>query len=297
MVFPTHLVDNFPGSESNPEEYERFFDSIGDFKLVAYYLARSCNFYPAYEIPTDYNCENMEASILKSVPELKDRETDVVVRSALAGNAEDCLEAGLRSLTGCKAKKSMDDALHWFKRVGDPDHPLYLPNVPLRIRVRALSLISYTYWAFRDYGNALQHGWAGIYWANEAAYRGFITVQVLNVGLSTLSLREGGLDTKEKRRTQPSLVVKFERDKTRMCLRDALNSRKPGTKAAALRAARRSKNPLACQCAAEGCGIEVNNYTSLKKCSGKCPEERKPYYCSRDCQVADWRKHKAVCLA
>ena len=38
-------------------------------------------------------------------------------------------------------------------------------------------------------------------------------------------------------------------------------------------------------CAAEGCGIEATKKSGLKTCSGPCPANVKPAYCSRECQV------------
>lgn len=45
-----------------------------------------------------------------------------------------------------------------------------------------------------------------------------------------------------------------------------------------------TKTPLAYRCAADGCGIEGKNKTALRRCSGKCPAEFKPSYCSKECQ-------------
>lgn len=37
-------------------------------------------------------------------------------------------------------------------------------------------------------------------------------------------------------------------------------------------------------CAAEGCGIEATHGSALFSCAGKCKQEWKPSYCSKDCQ-------------
>ena len=39
------------------------------------------------------------------------------------------------------------------------------------------------------------------------------------------------------------------------------------------------------QCAADGCDVQAFHRAALQRCGGKCPEDRKPYYCSRECGV------------
>ncbi|KAI0641066.1 hypothetical protein C8Q79DRAFT_930333 [Trametes meyenii] len=56
-----------------------------------------------------------------------------------------------------------------------------------------------------------------------------------------------------------------------------------------------SRVPNAYFCSAPGCGIGVAQKKTLRKCSGKCPEERKPHYCSKNCQTKDWKTHKQFC--
>lgn len=49
-------------------------------------------------------------------------------------------------------------------------------------------------------------------------------------------------------------------------------------------AAKIARAPNAYVCAAQGCGIEGSKKASLMRCAGKCPAERKPHYCSKECQ-------------
>ena len=49
-------------------------------------------------------------------------------------------------------------------------------------------------------------------------------------------------------------------------------------------AAKIARAPNAYVCAAQGCGIEGSKKKSLMRCAGKCPVERKPHYCSKECQ-------------
>ncbi|KAF7305939.1 MYND-type domain-containing protein [Mycena chlorophos] len=57
----------------------------------------------------------------------------------------------------------------------------------------------------------------------------------------------------------------------------------------------RMKQPLRYRCAAVGCGIEADHGRMLKRCSGPCDEDKKPHYCSKECQKNDWPNHKGFC--
>ncbi|EIW56756.1 uncharacterized protein TRAVEDRAFT_73185 [Trametes versicolor FP-101664 SS1] len=63
----------------------------------------------------------------------------------------------------------------------------------------------------------------------------------------------------------------------------------------AKRDAKVSRAPNAYTCAAPGCGLIAGKKKSFMRCAGKCPPERKPHYCSKDCQRRDWRSHKPYC--
>jgi hypothetical protein len=58
---------------------------------------------------------------------------------------------------------------------------------------------------------------------------------------------------------------------------------------------KRLKNPKRYRCAAVGCVIEADAGKMLSRCSGKCDVDKKPSYCSKECQKADWKNHKAFC--
>ncbi|KIY53909.1 hypothetical protein FISHEDRAFT_54891 [Fistulina hepatica ATCC 64428] len=55
------------------------------------------------------------------------------------------------------------------------------------------------------------------------------------------------------------------------------------------------KHPNRYRCANEGCPIMANHGRMLRRCSGKCDVDKKPHYCSKDCQKADWKRHKPFC--
>ncbi|KAI0350958.1 hypothetical protein OH77DRAFT_1430362 [Trametes cingulata] len=56
-----------------------------------------------------------------------------------------------------------------------------------------------------------------------------------------------------------------------------------------------ARAPNAYTCAAAGCGLIAGKKKSFMRCAGRCPPERKPHYCSKDCQRRDWKTHKRYC--
>ncbi|KIY53926.1 hypothetical protein FISHEDRAFT_68492 [Fistulina hepatica ATCC 64428] len=53
------------------------------------------------------------------------------------------------------------------------------------------------------------------------------------------------------------------------------------------------KHPNRYRCANESCPIMANPWPHTS--SLKCDVDKKPHYCSKDCQKADWKRHKAFC--
>lgn len=59
---------------------------------------------------------------------------------------------------------------------------------------------------------------------------------------------------------------------------------------------KRMARPNRYKCATVGCGIEAVSGHVFSRCSGKCDADKKPYYCSRECQKKDWKNHKPFCM-
>ncbi|KAJ7076013.1 hypothetical protein B0H15DRAFT_608102 [Mycena belliarum] len=58
---------------------------------------------------------------------------------------------------------------------------------------------------------------------------------------------------------------------------------------------KRMKEPNRYMCAHVGCAVSANSGHMLQKCAGKCDEDKKPSYCGKECQRADWKNHKPFC--
>lgn len=58
---------------------------------------------------------------------------------------------------------------------------------------------------------------------------------------------------------------------------------------------KRMQQPNRYRCAAPGCGIMADKGKMLQRCSGKCDTDKKPAYCSKACQLADWKNHRPFC--
>ncbi|KAL1752574.1 hypothetical protein FB107DRAFT_293058 [Schizophyllum commune] len=58
---------------------------------------------------------------------------------------------------------------------------------------------------------------------------------------------------------------------------------------------KRLKEPNRYRCANPDCGILADSGTMFKQCNGKCDSDKKPRYCSKECQRTDWKDHKAFC--
>ncbi|KAI0694919.1 hypothetical protein C8T65DRAFT_744228 [Cerioporus squamosus] len=133
--------------------------------------------------------------------------------------------------------------------------------------------------------NVLLHR-AAIY-ANETARFGFVTPYVLNVSQSLMRFGErDGIDVRND--------IRF-RDLTYFWRVHDIRRREM-EKEEKLRDRKVARVPDAYLCAAAGCGISAVKRLGLRACAGRCPPERKPRYCSKECLTKDWKEiHKAYC--
>ncbi|KAK7000773.1 hypothetical protein R3P38DRAFT_2560282 [Favolaschia claudopus] len=60
-------------------------------------------------------------------------------------------------------------------------------------------------------------------------------------------------------------------------------------------AAKKVSHPSHYKCASPSCRLETNKQAMLRACGGQCEGSCKPRYCSKECQVADWKSHKPFC--
>ncbi|KAJ6602526.1 hypothetical protein DFH09DRAFT_1019685 [Mycena vulgaris] len=58
---------------------------------------------------------------------------------------------------------------------------------------------------------------------------------------------------------------------------------------------KRMKQPNRYVCANVDCSVSSNSGRMLSQCSGKCDQDKKPSYCGKACQRADWKNHKPFC--
>ncbi|KAG5721443.1 hypothetical protein E4T56_gene13187 [Termitomyces sp. T112] len=58
---------------------------------------------------------------------------------------------------------------------------------------------------------------------------------------------------------------------------------------------KRAKKSNRYVCAAVNCLIQADKGKLLSQCAGKCDLDKKPSYCSKECQRADWKNHKPFC--
>ncbi|KAH8102279.1 hypothetical protein BXZ70DRAFT_1076798, partial [Cristinia sonorae] len=225
--------------------------------------------------------------------ELNARNRQQVLAGAAAGIAADCLEAGLRLWTGCTVKKDVNRAMEWWLRISTDTQLNGLP-VPKNIMVRAIACLANSQWELRitpedgpDVWNIDSVYRAGGF-ADTCCSLGFVPPCVLFIGTRILDLQ-----------AQPNAALqgfRHPRFSALTFLREAVKRRGLEVeKESKRRDEKIEKAPNAYICAAPGCGIEGTRKSALLRCSGKCPMDIKPSYCSKECQRAHWKTHKPAC--
>jgi hypothetical protein len=116
--------------------------------------------------------------------------------------------------------------------------------------------------------------------ADKAASLGLITPAVLSIGEKVARYR-AELPTADEK-----LSFDAPRFRNLTFLSEAQERRQKEYDAEQQqREVKMAQQPAMYICAAEGCGIETTKKSGLKQCGGSCPIERKPRYCSKECQT------------
>lgn len=187
-----------------------------------------------------------------------------------------------RMYAGCWAPKDEIGAAYFWMRLVDSSIPGYIPNVSRSIRARAYSCLAKLY---QDHLVVDGNGWdiAALYRAGKAADEcaalGLLTAIVINVG-DTIEMV--GFRRKEDSKFPEWDTTRFEELTNLWEMYDRRNAEVK--KRLQQVADKMAKNPIAYRCAAPDCGIQATKKSGLMQCSGPCTLDRKPAYCSKECQ-------------
>ncbi|KAH6902678.1 hypothetical protein BKA70DRAFT_1518350 [Coprinopsis sp. MPI-PUGE-AT-0042] len=75
----------------------------------------------------------------------------------------------------------------------------------------------------------------------------------------------------------------------------AKKKQKEAKKRERLKEKKRLTKPLRYMCDAFGFSVEADIGTTFSRCGGPCDTDKKLYYCSKQCQKADWKNHEPLC--
>ncbi|EMD38090.1 hypothetical protein CERSUDRAFT_113225 [Gelatoporia subvermispora B] len=231
-----------------------------------------------------------------------------LIARAKQGDSDGLIELGLRYLSGCGVRqKSVEGALFVWDKLTDPRNSSSA-GAPTEMVAQAHSSSAQAY--FEKYqtpaealpallqderrfkrtygvgGSALQYLYMAAKHADASVTRGLVSPAVLLIGMHILDL---GARTHIEIPQTPRFRV-FRR------LWKAVNDRqKEVYTEERRRQAKVAKAPNAYTCARVGCGIQAANKAAFSCCSGRCPLDLKPHYCSKQCQREDWPRHKPIC--
>ncbi|EJD36499.1 hypothetical protein AURDEDRAFT_174458 [Auricularia subglabra TFB-10046 SS5] len=234
----------------------------------------------------------------EAVKEITGRSTASLKAGADGGVHVDSLNLAVRLLTGCGAAKDVDGALELLLFVAPilPDELPQQRRAPRGVEARANSVLSAAWMdiATREMPkhmdmDALRRA---AKFANSAAALGFVPPVVLFVAKRLAELGARSAAEWEARLGVPydSRYGEFEH------MWEAFDRRVEEMEAELKAQGKKvAKRPTSYCCAAPGCGITATKKAALLRCSGGCPAETKAHYCSKECQTADWKRHKPAC--
>ncbi len=204
---------------------------------------------------------------------------------SLASQLHRNLAEALPEDMGCPAEPM--DILQYLGEVGGmPNTQLVYHADPL-LRLRALAALAWIFFRqyfWSPYPDCFEALTAArvfkqcVYHSEVLAVSDFIPPIVLRIAgwLSTVKVRYAKLDGRvidEDFRTAEEFWTVYE---------EHVEDQKIAEQK---RLAKVAKAPNQYRCAADGCGIQAVNKCALRKCGGDCPPDRKPHYCSAECQA------------
>ncbi|TCD68863.1 hypothetical protein EIP91_009577 [Steccherinum ochraceum] len=281
MTAPGRVLEHV-AAEIDVDTYARFGDSFSVYHSLRY---NCCYSYKE-------ESANFSSNVQMFQQDLKARSGNQVLSSAMAGNPGDAIEAGIRLWSGCTLEKNQDRAMEWWVRVALDKHSSGTP-APRRLRVHALSCLAYAQWELKT----LPDDEPGV-WNIDSVYRAAVFADdCVSLGFVSPIVLQIGAKIRELMKVPQIPEARHPRFKNLEFLWEAIDARdKEVQKAKQKRDTKVARAPTAYVCAAKGCGIEGTRKSALLKCAGKCPPEMKPSYCSKECQKADWKRHKPVCI-
>ncbi|PIL36882.1 hypothetical protein GSI_00572 [Ganoderma sinense ZZ0214-1] len=190
------------------------------------------------------------------------------------------------------------DLIQYLAEVGGMPHHdkhVYYADPILRLRaVAALGWIFFRQFFWSPYLDCFETAHAAsiikqcAFQGQVLAISGFVPPIVLRIAgwLSTVQARYAKLDAR-------TMLEDFEKMDTFWMVYEGYLERQKMEEEKRL--AKVAKAPNRYRCAAEGCGIQAVNKSALRKCGGDCSLDKKPHYCSVDCQAQHWFVHRFVC--
>ncbi|RDB23588.1 hypothetical protein Hypma_009049 [Hypsizygus marmoreus] len=198
-------------------------------------------------------------------------------READAGNAEAAIDYALRLQFGIGCTPSRDLFHYYLNKVIDN------PNATAAVKSRAHALLIEWYTGSSTDSLYYRYLHAAAHHANESALlsNGDVSASILFFAMYTLEPRSHQV---------LELCVQYK------AVWAALEKRKKEIeKQKGMTERKRAQDANRYICAAVNCYIQGDKGAMLKQCSGKCDPDKKPAYCSKECQRADWKTHKPYC--